>query len=114
MGFLRLRLKSLQLCCCYRPGSVIDTFPPIFLRSLSFIAIISFILQVWYKIQVVVQQVLEEYLADKSMKRQHRSGNLLSNDIDVPAATAEKLDINAYFNRRRPNQKKVIYFQVSF
>ena len=86
----------------------------IFLRSSSYIAIVSFILQVWYKIQVVVQQVLEEYLADKSMKRQHRSGNLLSNDIDVPAATAEKLDINAYFNRRRPNQKKVIYFQVSF
>ena len=76
-----------------------------------------FITQVWIKIQVVVKQVLEEYLADKSsMKRQNRSGNLLSNDAVMPVATAERLDVNAFFNRRRPNQKKVflliIYIRI--
>lgn len=53
----------------------------------------------------MLQIVLEKYLADKSVKVSRRAGHLLS-DVDVPI-TQQRLDINAYFNRRNVRQKKV-------
>ena len=69
-------------------------------------------MQVWSKIQLVLQQMLEQYLmADQSKLSKQRSRNMLASDSDIPV-TEEKIDIGAHFNRRRPMQKKVTSYYI--